>query len=803
VLTLNETATGPAPLYYQWQTDGGSGGSLTNIPGAAGTNLVVDTTSFTAGGTYNYQVIVTNKFGSATSSELALNIIAGSAPTLVTDTTLTPDTATNFVGLSETFTADIEGTLPIAYQWQVSPDGQESDAVNIPGATNQTLVLNNLQVTNTGYYSLLATNAVSPFTLNSTWTQLTVVPAADEVFTWSAPVPFGGLSAGQILSNPAGNYLEAAYFGPASGPIPVTINGKLFNFFGDGSKASVSGNQGTSSGAWLQGANTTGNANFDTVLNQFAYDNYGGTIHTITLHNLLVGSNYSVQVFALDDRGAGAGRVIDFQDPNNAADVSATYAEQANAYLIGTFTANSTDVALQENLLQEAGNIGEGNVGVVMVRALNYKPSAQPAIVTQPSSATAYVGRTAQFSILADGIPVPTYQWQVGPVGGPYTNLVNGGQISGATNATLVVANVSLANSLSEFVVNVTNSAGYIQSSAADLTVLPAPPVSGAYAASVLALKPVAYWPFDETNDPSAGGAAVYDASGNQRDGVYLPAAQNVFDGIVGPQPADGYSQFAAGQGALETTGAETNSWALTPALNLNTNTVTITLWLNPNGSQGDYTGLFMDRNTGDEEGMNYTLNQSLGYTWNDNDSGTWKYVSGPVIPQNIWSFVALVITPTNASFYVINTNNGVTSTSYAYVHTNAAWGGAVTPDPLIRIGSDNTWQTRTFNGVIDEVAVFNYALAAGQLEGLTGVGIVNTNAATANFAATVTGGAGSQTFNFTWDPGHLGWQLYTNSVGLTAAGSWFPVPGSSSVTNESLTLDPTQTNVFFQLRYP
>jgi hypothetical protein len=173
------------------------------------------------------------------------------------------------------------------------------------------------------------------------------------------------------------------------------------------------------------------------------------------------------------------------------------------------------------------------------------------------------------------------------------------------------------------------------------------------------------------------------------------------------------------------------------------------------------------------------------------------------VIPQNIWSFVALVITPTNASFYVINTNNGVTSTSYAYVHTNAAWGGAVTPDPLIRIGSDNTWQTRTFNGVIDEVAVFNYALAAGQLEGLTGVGIVNTNAATANFAATVTGGAGSQTFNFTWDPGHLGWQLYTNSVGLTAAGSWFPVPGSSSVTNESLTLDPTQTNVFFQLRYP
>jgi hypothetical protein len=81
----------------------------------------------------------------------------------------------------------------------------------------------------------------------------------------------------------------------------------------------------------------------------------------------------------------------------------------------------------------------------------------------------------------------------------------------------------------------------------------------------------------------------------------------------------------------------------------------------------------------------------------------------------------------------------------------------------------------------------------------------INTNAATVNFAFTITGGGGggSQTFNFSWAPDHLGWQLYTNSVGLTAAGSWFPVPGSAAVSNESITISPSKTNVFFQLRYP
>jgi len=86
-----------------------------------------------------------------------------------------------------------------------------------------------------------------------------------------------------------------------------------------------------------------------------------------------------------------------------------------------------------------------------------------------------------------------------------------------------------------------------------------------------------------------------------------------------------------------------------------------------------------------------------------------------------------------------------------------------------------------------------------GSISVLTVIPTVNTNPATANFQAT----AASGTLNFSWAPDHKGWQLYTNSVGLTAASSWFPLIGSAAVTNETITINPATSKVFFQLRYP
>jgi hypothetical protein len=803
VVTLNEASGGPGPFTYYWFTDNGSGNGETTAVGGNSSNLVVDTTSFTTGTTYSYDVVVSNSYGSATSGVVALSIVAASAPTVITDISASPNTTTSFVGLNETFTVSFAGTLPITYAWEFSTDGQTNDAVYISAGTisgtNETLTLSDLQTNNTGYYILVASNSVSPYIANSSWAQLTVEPITDETFTWQAPVTIDGLTASQILTTPPGYFLEGAYFGTTAGPIYVTNNGEVYSFFGNGSAASISSDVSEygNVGAWLGGTNTTGNASLDTVLNNYTANASSTTpYHTITLHNLQAGQQYSMQLFTIENQDVG--RFCNFQDPENDADISATYAIGNNDYVIGTFTAQSTDVAVQQNLLTVLTGTALGDIDAVIVRALSYQPAVAPTIVTQPVSETVYVGRTVQFTSVASGIPLPAYQWQKGPIGGPYTNLVNGVQISGVTNTTLTITGVTLANSGEEFVLNATNTAGSVQSSPADLTVLPAPALSGAYSTNVLALGPVAYWPLNETNDPSVGGLQVYDASGNNYDGLYGVAAENAFNGILGPQPPT-YPQFTAGTGALEPTANLENSWANVPALNLITNAdvyVTITMWLNPTGAQAANAGLLVNRNSGTVAGLTYDgTGTQLAYVWNNNDANTWGYGAGPVVPTDTWSFVALIVTPINAQFYVINTN-GTTNTTFDYDHEAMAWNGSISN---IYLGADE-YLSRVFNGAIADVAVFNYALTPTQLQNLAVS--VNSNPATLNFGYTVTGTLGNQTLTLSWDSGHQGWQLYTNSVGLTATNSWFPVPGSASVTSESIAINPGQPNVFFQMRY-
>lgn len=69
---LNEAAVGASSLYYQWQTDGGGGLTFTNIPGATSSNLNF-TPSF--GGTFQFDVVVTNSFGSVTSPPVTLTVV--------------------------------------------------------------------------------------------------------------------------------------------------------------------------------------------------------------------------------------------------------------------------------------------------------------------------------------------------------------------------------------------------------------------------------------------------------------------------------------------------------------------------------------------------------------------------------------------------------------------------------------------------------------------------------------------------------------------------------------------------------
>ena len=152
-----------------------------------------------------------------------------------------------------------------------------------------------------------------------------------------------------------------------------------------------------------------------------------------------------------------------------------------------------------------------------------------------------------------------------------------------------------------------------------------------------------------------------------------------------------------------------------------------------------------------------------------------------------------------------------VTSNDVANVTGTLSYGGTLTVNaigsPLVAGNSFKLFNTTgTPSG---SFAITNLpALATGlgwnwnpATATLSVVATVNTDPATANFQAVLTGGGSA--LHFTWASDHQGWQLYTNAIGLGATGSWFPVLGSGSVTSETMPVNPAAPHVFFQLRYP
>ncbi len=74
----------------------------------------------------------------------------------------------------------------------------------------------------------------------------------------------------------------------------------------------------------------------------------------------------------------------------------------------------------------------------------------------------------------------------------------------------------------------------------------------------------------------------------------------------------------------------------------------------------------------------------------------------------------------------------------------------------------------------------------------------VNTNPTNLTFSVT-----GGNQLTLNWPADRIGWGLQSNSVGVTASGSWFPVPGSTATNQIVLPIDPTMTNVYYRMVYP
>ncbi len=309
-----------------------------------------------------------------------------------------------------------------------------------------------------------------------------------------------------------------------------------------------------------------------------------------------------------------------------------------------------------------------------------------------------------------------------------------------------MITNFNLSNS-GGYEVVITNPAGSVTSSVVTLTVIT--PVPGSYESAIIADQPIAYWRLNETN----GSTTAFDYYGGY-NGAYQAGATA---GVPGPQDPP-FLGFTSTNTAMSVNGTLAGSYATAPFGDLGTNNATMVAWVYPVGVQNSWSGILMTRGgPGVEGGLGYNDQQMLSYTWNNNS--TWSYVSGLVIPTNMWSLAALVVYPDQAILY-LGTTNSIRTATNAIPHTPDVFSGNW------RIGNDADGDPgRTFNGSIDEVSVFNHSLSPSQIQALF---------ATANIGAAVT-------LSITPTPtGYsLSWSQGTLLSSSSPTGPWTPVAGN------------------------
>ncbi len=407
------------------------------------------------GGNLNFQVA-----GAGQNGHLGVNgfqlLLAPVLPPIIT---ANPVAQSVYPGQNVTLSATALGAT--SYQWQAGPvGGPYTNLVNgglISGATTTTLTIANITTNWALAYKLVANNSVG--SAASAPATLTLLPP---LYSWGSLVAFNGLTAGQILTNPPGTVVGAVAFGNAA-PTIVYPGGNyapvVFDMFADPTVASVTSPSGIlyGTGAYPAGTgNTTGDTNLNSVLNNFAYN---GSPLTIKLINLVPGATYSLQLFAVDDRSSGASELVNFQNS------SSTFAENTNVYVLANFTApaNTNTVTLQENLPN-----GLGTINALVVRATSFTPAIN--FTLQPTNVSPDLGDTLTFSALATG-PAPLVpHWQSGPAGGPYTNLVDNGHITGSGTYKLTITNVTSSDASLLYVLNLTSGTNSVNSSAASIS---------------------------------------------------------------------------------------------------------------------------------------------------------------------------------------------------------------------------------------------------------------------------------------------------------------------------------------------
>jgi len=211
-------------------------------------------------------------------------------------------------------------------------------------------------------------------------------------------------------------------------------------------------------------------------------------------------------------------------------------------------------------------------------------------------------------------------------------------------------------------------------------------------------------------------------------------SAIDLTEGLVGYWPLDGNGKDESGNGndAELENGANwsDNGWVngavevdgvdghvvVDSTFELTTDTITVIARIN-GWKTIDWSGIVVGR-SGTPFWMGVSATNTLTYVWNNNYGDTWGWGGAPEIPENKWALVAIAIGPDKATSYIYHKDadklesevNGITHIEQTVMN--------------IKFGWDECCGARFFEGLIDEVMIYDRTLNPDEIKRLATIGL-------------------------------------------------------------------------------
>jgi hypothetical protein len=417
------------------------------------------TVTFSTGGSVSGDLTIVLAANGASSIQadfdnVRLNIQQSAVPLPALITNTTPASATIASGSNVIFSAAFSNSPPVTLQWQKVVSGVTNDintgvvTVTNNGIVSSTLTLVNAQFSDSGSYRLKAVNATNLVTVvYTTLAPLNVIPT----ITWYAPGAYNsGFSDDSVLAlaGPVANEVYGVDFGGSG--LLTTGNGYTFDDYNSSGNMALNGTV-TIVGGYLSGAATTGDGNFDLILNNGVAGSSG---NTGTLKNLTVGQAYTVLLVLDDTRSSPGGSTFHVTDGETVSpDQQYAFANgtpKVGGYIMGTFTAQATNQPLSVFL-----NNGNSQYNAILL---------MKGTAAAPTNAPTLTKDVTLLSEVATGTPMTLSVTAAGSTPLYYHWFNQGGAISGQTNSSYSFNASSGTNS---FYVSVSNAFGVVTSSTA------------------------------------------------------------------------------------------------------------------------------------------------------------------------------------------------------------------------------------------------------------------------------------------------------------------------------------------------